>query len=145
MTFLRPSSTEQDAVDYIIDDLSVKLQDIIPNPPELIGSRHAELATSVSTIDLMILVDDDSVRNAPKNKALAITPQMKFAYHKIISQAGDVLKKDLGYRDCQVTPDKSASLVLYHRASSLPVRLFCRSYEPKLEEFIRASLPNYRL
>lgn len=141
MTFLRPSSTEQDAVDYIIDDLSVKLQDIVPNPPELIGSRHAELATSISTIDLMIPVDNDGTHNAPKNKALAITPQMKFTYHRIISQAGDVLKKDLGYRDCQVIPDKSASLVLYHRASGLPVRLFCRSYAPKLEEFIRASLP----
>ncbi|KUL83349.1 hypothetical protein ZTR_11269 [Talaromyces verruculosus] len=141
MTFLRPSSTEQDAVDYIIDDLSVKLQDIVPNPPELTGSRHAELATTISTIDLMILVDGDRIPNLPKNKPPAITPQMKFAYHKIISQAGDVLKKDLGYRDCQVIPDKSASLVLYHRASGLPVRLFCRSYAPKLEEFIRASLP----
>lgn len=141
MTLLRPSSTEQDTVDYIIDDLSVKLQDIVPNPPELIGSRHAELASSISTIDLMILVDDDRIHNMPKNKAPAITPQMKFAYHRIISQAGDVLKEDLGYRDCQVIPDKSASLVLYHRASGLPIRLFCRSYAPKLEEFIRASLP----
>lgn len=141
MTFLRPSSTEQDAVDYIIDDLSVKLQNIVPNPPELIGSRHAELATSVSTIDLMLLVDDDGFHNAPKNKPPSISPQMKFNYHKIITEAGDVLKKDLGYRDCQVIFNKSSSLVLFHRATGLPIRLFCRSYAPKLEEFIRASLP----
>ncbi|KAF3397373.1 hypothetical protein DPV78_007755 [Talaromyces pinophilus] len=141
MTFLRPTSTEQDAVDYIIDDLSVKLQDIVPNPPELIGSRHAELATTISTVDLMILVYGDRIHNLPKNKPPPITPQMKYNYRKIISQAGDVLKKDIGYRDCQVIPDKSASLFLYHRASGLPVRLFCRSYAPQLEEFIRDSLP----
>lgn len=141
MTFLRPPSTEQDAVDYIIDDLSAKLQGIVPNPPELIGSRHAELATSVSAIDLMILVDDGNNHNLPKNKPPSISPQMKFNYHRILTEAWDVLKKDVGYRDCQVIFSKSSSLVLFHRASGLPIRLFCRSYAPKLEEFIRASLP----
>lgn len=141
MTFLRPSSTEQDAVDYIIDDLSVKLQNIVPNPPELIGSRHAELATSISTIDLMFLVDNENFHNASKNKTPSISPQMKFTYHKILTEAGKVLKKDVGYRDCQVIFNKSSSLVLFHRASGLPIRLFCRSSQPNLEEFIRASLP----
>jgi DNA polymerase sigma len=140
MTFLRPSSTEQDAVNHIIDDLSYKLQGIVPNPPELIGSRHAELATSISTIDLMILVDDDPIHNTSKDKPPAITPDMKYNYLEMLTQAEDVLKKDFGYRDCQVLFYKSSSLLFFHRASGLPVKLFCRNYPSKLEEFIRDSL-----
>lgn len=140
--FLKPSSTEQAAVSYITDDLSSKLQSIVQNPPQLIGSRYAQLATSISVIDLMIFVDDDRIPNVPKNKPPGINPQMRYKYLKILTQAGDVLKNDFIYRDYQIIPDKSPSLLLFHRSSGLPVRLVCRSHAPKLEGFIRESLPD---
>ncbi|EEA19722.1 hypothetical protein TMatcc_009869 [Talaromyces marneffei ATCC 18224] len=138
--FLQPSSTEQAAVDYIIDDLSSKIQSIVPNPPQLIGSRYAELATNISAIDLMIHVNDERIPNFPKDKPPGISSQMKYKYLQIMTQTGNVLKDDLEYRDCRVIPDKSPSLVLFHRASGIPVRLFCRSYAPKIEEFIQDSI-----
>ncbi|OKL63455.1 hypothetical protein UA08_02072 [Talaromyces atroroseus] len=138
--FLRPSTTERLVVKGILDDISKQLLGAVPSPPQLVGSWSTQTASSTSTIDLMILVPGV---DAPHHKSTPMNPRTIKMFTGIIERAELEMKNSTDFDGCHVIYEKSPALVMPHKASGLSIRLFCGSYLPKSDGFMRDSLANF--
>ncbi|EED14127.1 conserved hypothetical protein [Talaromyces stipitatus ATCC 10500] len=138
--YLKPSDTEQAVVNEIVDDVSSQLQGVVPSSPQLVGSRPTQLASSNSTVDLMILVPHTHAPDSPHHKPAPMNPRISKSFADVITRAELAMKNSDTFNHCHVIHDKSPALVMSHKTSDLSIRLFCRTNSPRSDDFMRNTL-----
>jgi hypothetical protein len=135
--FLKPSATERLAVNGILDDVSKQLQGVVPSSPELVGSWSTQIASSASTIDLMIRVPG---ADASSHTSTSMNPRTIKMFTEIIEKVELEMKNSKSFHKHHVIYEKSPALVMSHKATGLSTRIFCGSYLPESDGFMRHSL-----
>jgi DNA polymerase sigma len=135
--YLQPSSSENVAIARIVRQISEQFAGVVPSPPQLVGSRSTRTAFSSSGIDLMVPVGDEK---SPASGQRALNPMSSKTFAGILQKVEAAVRQVPDYDEFRIVPAKSPTLVMTHKASTLPINIFCGNKLPSSDDYIKTSL-----
>lgn len=139
--YLQPSSSENLAIARIVRQISEQVSGVVPIPPQLVGSRSTNTAFSSSGIDLMVRVEDE---NSSTHRKRTLNTMTNKTFTEIIQRVEAAIRQIPDYDEVRILPAKSPTLVMIHKASSLPINIFCGNKSPSSDDYIKTSLAGTR-
>jgi hypothetical protein len=135
--YLQPSSLENVAIARIVRQISEQVSGVVPIPLQLVGSRSTQTAFSSSGIDLMVRVGDEDFSASGQRTLNTMTSK---TFTGIIQRLEAAIRQHPDYDEFRILPAKSPTLVMIHKASSLPINIFCGNKLPSSDDYIKISL-----
>lgn len=138
--YLQPSSSENAAIAHIVHQISELVSGVVWLQPRLVGSRSTHTAFSSSGIDIMVRVGDENTSVLGKHAWNSMTPQASRTFAGILQRVEAVIQQIPEYDKVRIVPAKSPTLVIIHKASSLPINIFCGNKLRASDDYIKTSL-----
>lgn len=136
--YLAPSSSEQDRVTQLGEEVSSLLESIVPRTPTLIGSRRTGLALAHSDLDFL-LPFEDLPRFLDKTRRPSLTrPQIRDAHLNLLRRVEATLQSAPEFKgQVRLVGKRSLVLEARHGPTGLLLQFYCGERIPAFTEYLQ--------
>ncbi|KAJ5594525.1 uncharacterized protein N7459_000733 [Penicillium hispanicum] len=142
--YLSPSATEREQIHRVTTDLALLLGKVIPQPPQLIGSRRTGLALAHSNLNFLLPFEDPSRSLGRARRPSASRPQIQEDHSNLIRQVRSILLSNPIFDgSVQLFGKRKPILKARHGPTGLLLEFQCGEIVPAIDEYLQDYLVEY--
>ena len=142
--YLAPTAAEQDRINQLSTEVVSILEKVVPQPPQLIGSRRTGFALPHSDLNFLLPFEDPKRTLFLARRPSATRPQIQEDHRNQIRRVQSTLQSSMLFRDqVQLVGKRKLVLQARHRPTGLLLQFQCGEAIPALTEHLQDYLVEY--